>query len=131
MQTAYFILIYAARRKIDDILAAIDKEELQAITGLPITPMYSANKLMWVKKYQPKIYSKAKKMMLYGDFIAYKLTGERTIDYSLASRTMLFDISEKKWSAKAADAMGIDMDLFSKPVISGTNYRSASAQRSK
>ena len=107
-------------QEIDDILAVIDKDELQAITGLPITPMYSANKLMWVKKHQPKVYAKAKKMMLYGDFIAYKLTGERMIDYSLASRSMLFDISEKKWAGKAADAMGIDVGMFSKPVISGT-----------
>ena len=87
--------------EVDDILSVISKDELQSITGLPITPMYSANKLMWIKKHQPEVYSKASKMMLYGDFMAYKLTGERRIDYSLASRSLLFDISEKKWSGKS------------------------------
>ena len=106
--------------EVGDILGAIDKEELQSITGLPINPMYSAAKLLWVKKHQPKIFEKAKKMMVYGDYVAYKLTGESMVDYSLASRTLLFDIVEKKWSAKVGRAAGIDLDKFSKPVISGT-----------
>lgn len=106
--------------EVDDILSVIDREELQAITGLPMTPLYSANKILWVKKHQQEIYSKASKMMVYGDFMAYKLTGERMVDYALASRTLLFDISQKKWSKKVGDALGIDTDLFSKPVIAGT-----------
>ena len=106
--------------EVDDILSVLDKEELQAITGLPMTPMYSANKLLWIKKHQPELFGRAKKMMVYGDFIGYMLTGERVVDYALASRTMLFDISEKKWSGKVADALGIDMSMFSRPALAGT-----------
>ncbi len=106
--------------EVDDILAAMDRNEVQATTGLPITPMYSANKLLWIKKHQPELYGSAKKMMLFGDFLAYKLTGERVIDYASASRTMLLDISQHTWSDKVAGALGIDTSLFSKPVVPGT-----------
>lgn len=106
--------------EVDDILAAIDKEELQLITGLPVAPLYSANKLLWIKKHQPEIYGNAKKMMLYCDFISYMLSGERVIDYSLASRSQLFDVVNKKWSSRVADAIGIDVGLFSKPAMPGT-----------
>ncbi|MBT3318980.1 MAG: hypothetical protein HN948_00635 [Clostridia bacterium] len=106
--------------EVDDILAAMDRDEVQAITGLPITPMYSANKLLWIKKNQPDLYGKAKKMMLFGDFLAYMLTGERIVDFASASRTMLLDISQGTWSDKVSGALGIDTSLLSKPVMPGT-----------
>lgn len=106
--------------EIRDIITAIDREKLQKITGMPVNPMYSANKLIWLKKHEPEQYFRARKMMLMGDYITYKLTGERVIDLSLASRTMLLDIHEGKWSEEVAGAFGIDVSLFSKPVRSGT-----------
>jgi len=104
----------------NDIADAADAGTIMRITGMPPNPMFSANKLLWIKKHQPELLDRAKYMMLFGDFIAFKLTGERVIDYSLASRTMLFDINAYTWSDAIANALGLPVDRFSKPVQAGT-----------
>ena len=102
------------------ISEAADAGHIVSITGMPPNPMFSANKLLWIKKNQPDVLDRAKYFMLFGDFIAYKLTGERAIDYSLASRTMLLDINTYNWSDEIIDAIGLPKDRFSKPVQAGT-----------
>jgi len=104
--------------EIEDILKVIDKKELFEITGMPINSMYSLNKLLWMKK-NTKTYEDAKYIMLYGDFITYKLSGNRRIDFSLASRTMMFDYKNKSWASKLMNKFDIDSNKFSKPIAPG------------
>jgi xylulokinase len=104
-------------RKITD---AMDAARIMEITGMPVGPMFSANKLLWIRKHEPALFDEAKYFMQFGDFIAYMLTGERAIDYSLASRTMLFDIRENRWSSEVMAALGLPAERFSAPVQAGT-----------
>lgn len=116
-------IFYSDVRGIDevsDILSLFEREKVQELTGMPINPMYSANKLMWIKKHKTDIYNRAVKIMLFGDYIAYMLTGEAVIDFSLASRTMLLDIKKETWAADFAGALGLDTTRFSRLVRSGT-----------
>lgn len=106
--------------EIRDITSAIPEEKLFQITGMPVNSMYSLNKLIWIKKYQPERMERAKKLLLYGDFIGYKLTGRRSIDYSLASRTMMLDIQSKTWSEEIFSAFQLDSRMFSTPQQAGT-----------
>jgi len=106
--------------EVSDILSLFEREKVQELTGMPINPMYSANKLMWIKKHNRDTYDKAAKIMLFGDYIAYMLTGEAAIDFSLASRTMLLDIKKEIWAGEFADALGLDTSRFSRLVRSGT-----------
>lgn len=106
--------------EVADIRNAMDTAQLQTLTGMPLNPMYTANKLLWIKKHQPEVYARTRYIMLFGDYINFMLTGTRTIDYSLASRTMLFDINRNTWSDKVTSALDIDPALFSRPVRSGT-----------
>ncbi|MDR1797717.1 MAG: hypothetical protein LBR44_09870 [Clostridiales Family XIII bacterium] len=102
-----------------EIEAALTRERATALTGMPPNAMFSANKLLWMKKHEPRLLERARHTMLMGDFIGWKLTGERAIDHSLASRTMLFDIKARRWSREAADAVGLPLGGFSEPVPSG------------
>ena len=87
-------------------------EKIFQITGMSLHPSFSINKMMWLKKEQPEIFNKAKKLLLYQDFTYFKLGLEPTIDYSLASRTMAFDIRKKKWSDEILSIAGINPDSF-------------------
>ncbi|MBP5274937.1 MAG: carbohydrate kinase [Abditibacteriota bacterium] len=82
--------------------------------------MYSLPKLMWIKKHKPDIYKKIKRVLLFEDYIVYRLTGCAQIDYSLAARTMGFDIRNKCWSREAFLAADVDPALFSRPVPTGS-----------
>lgn len=90
------------------------------ITGLRPHEMYSIAKLMWMKKHCPETYAKAKRVHLIQDFVVWHLTHIHQIDYSLATRTMAFDIRALDWSREIFDAAGIDVKRMGRPVPTGT-----------
>ena len=75
-----------------------DAQMVMEIAGEKPHAMYSLPKVMWIKKNRPDIYQKAKRIMLFEDFIVYMLTGTAQIDRSLAARTMGLDIRKGEWS---------------------------------
>ena len=82
--------------------------------------MFSLPKLMWIRKHEPKVFSAIRHVLLMEDYVAYLLTGERVIDYSLATRTMAFDIRTLDWSRELLQAAGIPLDWMSRAVPTGT-----------
>lgn len=94
--------------------------KIMELTGLPVHCMYTVNKLMWIKENMRDVYERMWKFLLFEDFIIYKLTGLPVIDYSLASRTMAFNILEKKWESVILNEAGLKDHLFSEAKPSGT-----------
>ena len=99
----------------------VGEDTIIRITGLRPHEMYSISKMMWIRRHYPEVYAKAKKIHLIGDFVVCHLTGNAQIDYSLASRTMAFDINTLTWSREIFDAAGIDAALMSTPVPTGSS----------
>ena len=99
---------------------SLGEERIISIAGVKPHSMYSLPKLMWIKNNLPHIYNKAKRVLLMEDYIVYMLSGKAQIDYSLAARTLGFDIKNKCWSTEIFDASGIDISLMSEPVPTGT-----------
>lgn len=99
---------------------ALGSRHIADVTGLRPHQMYSIAKIMWIKKHCPDIYQKAKRIHLMGDYVVYHLTGNAKIDYSLATRTMAFDIRTLSWSKEVFDAAGVNIDLMSEPVPTGS-----------
>ena len=95
-------------------------DEIYEITGATINAMYSLPKLLWIKHNQPEVYRKAKKLCLFADFILMKLGAEDHIDYSLASRTLMFDVRNRCWSEEILEFAGINQEILSNPVPTGT-----------
>lgn len=59
---------------------------------------FTASKLSWVKNNEPEIYEKIDKIMLPGDFIAMKLTGDITTTSSALSEGILYDFKKDEIS---------------------------------
>ena len=89
-------------------------------TGMPLHPMYSLNKILWIREHLPEVYRRAHKFTLVEDFVIARLCGEFAIDYSLAARSMAFDVEKKRWSREILAAAGVDESLFSPAYPSGT-----------
>lgn len=98
----------------------LGEENIASITGMNPHEMYSISKIMWMKKHRPEVYQRARHIFLMEDFVVYSLTGKAQIDYSLASRTMAFDIMGLTWSQAIFEAAEVDMSLMSQPVPAGT-----------
>ena len=105
----------------DRIAELVGTQNIIRQTGVSPAPMYSLPKLLWVKENRPEIWRRVKHICLMEDYIVYLLSGTAQIDYSLATRTMAFDIHRICWAEEILDAAGIDKDLLSTPVPTGTS----------
>jgi xylulokinase len=94
---------------------------MQNITGVNPHSMYGLPKLMWVKKHHPEVWGTIKYVLEIEDFLVYMLTGNRIVDYSLATRLMAFDIHMLCWSRELLDFAGIPTEWLSSPVPTGTD----------
>ena len=103
-----------------ELKAKLGAERIAQTTGLAPHEMYSISKMMWIRKHRPEVYAAARRIHLIEDFVVWHLTGKARIDYSLATRTMAFDIHKLAWAREIFDAAGIDVSLMSEPVAIGT-----------
>lgn len=101
---------------------------LAEITGLNFSTIYSGYKILWLKRHQRELYEKAWKIFTFQDYVIFKLSGVTVVDYSMASRTMLFDINTKDWSEKLLKITGIGRELLSTPVQGGSIAGEITAQ---
>ena len=81
---------------------------------------FTASKLAWVKQNEPEIYDQIDKIMLPGDYIAMKLTGEITTSASALSEGIFFDFQFNSLSKDIIDYFNFNDSLFPvvKPVFS-------------
>jgi len=81
---------------------------------------FTASKLAWVKKNEPEIYAQIDKIMLPGDYIAMKLTGDITTSISALSEGVFFDFKNNSISKEIISYYGFEESFFPvvKPVFS-------------
>ncbi|MCX7667782.1 MAG: FGGY family carbohydrate kinase, partial [Atribacterota bacterium] len=98
----------------------IDTFELFQITGMPLHGMYTVNKILWLREHFPEVFEKTWKFSCVEDFVISRLTQEEpVIDYSLASRTMMFDVRKKEWSDRILTLAGIEKERLPRLASSG------------
>ncbi len=73
---------------------------------------FTASKLAWVKANEPEIYEKIDKIMLPGDFIAMKLSGQVTTSISALSEGIFWDFKDNVLSRTIMDYYGFDDHLI-------------------
>lgn len=89
---------------------------------------FTASKMAWVKQNEPDLYSKADKLMLPGDFIAMKLTGDITTSISALSEGIFWDFKENKLSSELMNYYGFNDSVIPqiRPVFSEHGHISKS-----
>ena len=73
---------------------------------------FTASKLSWVKENEPEIYKQVDKMMLPGDFIAMKLTGNITTTSSALSEGIFWDFKNDEISKDVITNFGFENSLI-------------------
>ena len=72
---------------------------------------FTASKLKWVKENEPEVYAKIYKMMLPGDYIAYKLSGIMNTTVSGLSEGILWDFKSNAIATTLLSHYGLDKDM--------------------
>ena len=73
---------------------------------------FTVSKLKWVKENEPEIYNKIYKIMLPGDYIAMKMTGEINTTISGLSEGILWDFKENNIARSLLEHYGIDESVL-------------------
>jgi len=94
----------------DEIHQRVGFEDVLRITGKPALAGFTAPKILWVRKHEPDVYSRATKMLLPKDYIRYRLSGEYFSDVADASGTSLFDVSTRQWSPEMIETLDVPRD---------------------
>jgi len=105
----------------------LDPQRLYAINGNTLGNHFSLTKLMWLRDHEPGIYAQTAAFMHWGGFVTMMLGGEPVLDYSLANRSLLFDLAAGDWSDELLTAAGLERAKLPRTVPSGTAIGQVSA----
>lgn len=128
------IMLYMDKRgtkEIDELLGQISRETIYENTGCYVDPMYAVYKLRWIAKHHPEVLDKTEKICFIADYVGYMLGAEHCCEYSLATRSGLLQINEKKWWSFGLDFASIKEKMMPKLASSGSIVGTVSAKASQ
>ncbi len=105
--------------EIRDFLGAFGAERLFHLTGMPPLHMNSLAKILWIRAHEPDVYTRVRRWATFEDFILSRLGVGSFVSWSMAARTMLFDLHRKAWSPEILAAAGLEESSLPRPVQSG------------
>jgi xylulokinase len=88
-------------------------DTLFEITSYPLSYLPSVMRFMWMRDHEPEIFKRTRRFCTFQDFAVWKLTGSPAIDFSMASRTFLLDVTKHTWSEELLKAANIPTNLLS------------------
>jgi xylulokinase len=89
---------------------------------------FTASKLKWVKDNEPELYEKIHKIMLPGDYIAMRLTGEVNTTASGMSEGILWNFKQKNVDSKLLEYYGFSPSLLPDRVDTFSHQGSLTAE---
>src|SRR5262245_17617796 len=105
-------------RECDEITAALGGTQKTIRTlGNAVLPGFTASKILWLKKHEPRNYARLATVLLPHDYLNYWLTGRKVMEYGDASGTALLDVRKRRWSQAAIDAISPDLAGKLPPLI--------------
>ncbi|MBM3877524.1 MAG: xylulokinase [Verrucomicrobia bacterium] len=95
--------------------------------GNSVLPGFTAGKILWLKKHEPKNFARLATVLLPHDYLNFWLTGARFMEFGDASGTALMDVRKRRWCEAAVRA--IDSDLMSRlPALSASDQPAGTLQ---
>ncbi len=111
-----------------EIEECVGIERLLSLTGNRALPGFTAPKLLWLRRHEPDVYARIRRITLPKDYVRLRLTGEWAIDAADASGTLLFDVARRSWSDEVLGALDIPREWLP-PVHESTEIAGAGDQQ--
>lgn len=94
-------------------------DRVYKITGLPPHSNYSIAKIKWLEEQYAVKWEKGMIWLNLPDFISFLFTGEKKTEYTIASRTMAFDLEKGIWSNEVMEIFNLPIDIMPPICASG------------
>ena len=82
----------------------------RAITGNIAMPGFTAPKLLWVRRHEPRLFDRIRTVLLPKDYVRLALTGDKASDLSDSAGTLWLDTGARRWSDEMLAASGLGAD---------------------
>jgi xylulokinase len=106
-----------------DLSEKFGSDRLIQLTCNPPLTNFTLSKILWVRENEPQLWARVRHIMLPKDYVRFRLTGDRAIDQTDASGTLLLDVARRAWSAEVLSATGIEKSflpaLYESPEVCG------------
>lgn len=79
----------------------------RAITGNLAMPGFTAPKLLWVRRHEPDVFARMRRVLLPKDWLRLRMTGEAISEMSDAAGTLWLDVGARRWSEAMLAATGL------------------------
>jgi len=96
------------------------EDKVYAVTGLRISPVFSAVKMTWIRRNTPEVYRKTVKMLGIHDLALHTLCGRFVTDHSLASNTNLLNLKSRRWDQELLDIFSVERNHLCELVPQGS-----------
>ena len=111
-----------------EIEERVGLDRLIALTGNRALTGFTAPKLLWLRRHEPDVYARIRRILLPKDYVRLRLTGVHAIDAADASGTLLFDVANRRWSEEVLDALALPGEWLP-PVSESTEIGGAGDQQ--
>ena len=86
----------------------------------PITSLYPACKVLWLRRNQPELFSKARRMLLLDDYFLFRMTGKHYGEGSNWCTSYMWDINTRAWWPEMLDKLHVDESWLPEMKETGT-----------
>lgn len=119
------VLSWQCRRTAPDcerLIAEGHLDRIQALTGLPLDPMFPGSKFRWLLDRVPT--ARRVRLGTIDSWLIHCLTGGRrhVCDASNAARSQLFDLNGQVWSEELGKIFGVDIALLPEVLDSSADF---------
>ena len=102
-----------AENEAQELKKEFGEKTVYELTGQPeITSGWPACKLLWIKRNEPDVWEKTRKVFLLEDFILFRLSGEFVSEKTLQSSAMYFNINTCTWWNEMLSYIGIPIEYL-------------------
>jgi xylulokinase len=106
-----------ALKEADYLNSCMENDEILAITSNLCIPSYWAAKLLWLMRNKRDIFDLTHKVLFPKDYLRYIITGEIATEVSDASCSWLIDSTQRKWSDKMIETVGIPNEIIPEKIV--------------
>ena len=97
----------------------IPKERVYELTGIQVMNFNSLYQLFALKNNNDSLLNAAKKILFMPDALAYLLTGEKVIEYTIASTSQILNPRTKQFESELLKVVGVSPDILGDIVMPG------------
>ncbi len=104
----------------DEFFKIVPREKVYDLTGIQVMNFNSLYQLFALKRDNNSLLKATKEILFMPDALAYMLTGEKVVEYTIASTSQILNPRTKKFEAELLEKAGVSPTILGDVVMPGT-----------